>query len=154
MNNLIKNITDPYTLIAIKLLISDERAANLAQEFADIDTLELNAVQSVDCNEVYEILSQGIFFPIDATNQILFARKTHTEKFLSILSELSIPYKVEDGFSILWNMTDVQQFVKHEAYSKLLEIIESHYNIDDVLDVISQHGISSLSDIHKHILQK
>ena len=158
LNKMIETSLNPYLAFYIKLNHTKEEYDNLYDKANDIITEDFmnkfhNNTLSIDLSyDVSYILIKQNFIP----------------EYIQMMDQCNLNYIMVDILDELWEAEDLTPILSFEDpcpevtmmyfEDKFLDglktVIESKYNVDDVLDKINKSGYKSLNVLNKYILEK
>jgi hypothetical protein len=158
----IKNSLDPFLILKLEITNSNEEIQNL------MDNIE-NILSTDEVLKFSSVLSADVSSNLD----YVIINKSFLPELESMMGKCGMKYKSSNMLNEIWNSDNLDFFLDYfkvkehpefefdypdEKYDLVLEIlkvvVESKYDLDDVLDKISLSGFNSLNELNLYILNK
>jgi len=160
----IENNINPFIVFQVNSFNSEEEMTNVKNNISkfltdeEIDILEKNTIAA----------------DFSLTVDYLIINKSFVDEFTRLINKCGIKFELVNIIEQIWNLNSVKEFVglfgeedlsvqltqqsfkcTFEKVNEILKVIvESQFNVNDVLDKISEKGIDSLNELNKYILEK
>lgn len=144
----IKNSIDPYLILKLETFNTKE----------EVDYIKEHIENYLTDDELFQL---NEFIAAEISNQLdyVIINRSYLPKLKHLIEKCEIKMKITDLLPEIWELADIETFVsnfdewdKSKIKDILKAVVESKYDVNDVLDKVSDFGVGSLNELNLYIL--
>lgn len=144
----IKNSIDPYLILKLETFNTKE----------EVDYIKEHIENYLTDDELFQ-LNEFIAAEISSQLDYVIINRSYLPKLKHLIEKCEIKMKITDLLPEIWELADIETFVsnfdewdKSKIKDILKAVVESKYDVNDVLDKVSDFGVGSLNELNLYIL--
>ncbi len=145
----IKNSIDPYLILKLETFNTKE----------EVDYIKEHIEKYLTDDELFQ-LNEFMAAEISSQLDYVIINRSYLPKLKHLIEKCGIKMKITDLLPEIWDLNDIETFVsnfdewdKSKIKDILKAVVESKYDVNDVLDKVSNSGVSSLNELNLYILK-